>query len=847
MEYTVEALTRRNINLICDAVLPIPSPDNTASHVYTKVMRERIRNQLVDIELMNHPDAIQMLIAYMVKRQRQAFVKDGTNVGLPASEGASASIAQVSMSAFKATSHDVSLATIVDKLSSSLSTVVDRNDQKVIVHFDPEWAPDGRNYSLREVADMRAIFVRTTLLNLINSDKTVIGVLEDFKGDGLTPSMIETKNNFREDSFCAYLEPGRWNRIRALKKGGTGIVCMRLYIESQLAYSRGVTMPAIIDSITNIAGELDCSVTGSSLQDGVVDILARDMGPNLLSTVSMLEKMKSSFASIKMSGMSDVSSLALERVDLIEEGKIFTSSKRAVHYRIAELGMAHWIQNTYKGDADLSWRDLEEESYLVPPDDVQFLEHDVPIIGHFDDGTACIYYPDFGGEHAQSEELTGLYINYYLGLIGAETLDTLWVLSLDVINIKVKCVSLELIEQLLNYSGLTVLQRERSRTSELIEYLYVSSYEDPLSVMKRHLDPQSYSNYSTNDSLSQTAIDAVDEFLAAAPEGQRQSLLQNIDSEFLDRLSKYYYAVLSIDAKKKSVNKDASPLVSHVASTVYAKVLEYPFVSREKTTSNDWFTMNYVLGADGAQNNHIREPLELFQGCDIKMDPRHLSLIANYIYERGSPSGVGLPSMQRHGIGFTHEMVTQNTYVQLHSGHLRSAEPVESYTISTYMGTPPVGPGTKEREVERSIEMEKMERSRIVLGRRGRARVAAASPTNVDTGTAKSTDSIDIAIRSMFLDTDPYYSVPQFKLEDVRAPERPGPLVPSGKYSTRIAERVRDRRALDGIVGRLELLREYTGHIRETVVMSEDEVRRLHLFDMDVLYNFFTANLGFFD
>lgn len=836
----VKPLTRRTINKICDAVLPVPSLDRLASEVATNVVRERIRNQLVKIELDQRDESVEMLTGYMLNRQRQAFVKDDTNLGLPTSEATSSGVGQTAMSSFKATSSDISLTTIVGQMSSSLSTVIDRSDQKVFVHFNPQYATGGINYSLREVADMRGLFVRTTLGDVLFKDRTTIGVIAPFEGDGLDDAMNKIKKKFQAEAQYPALEPGKKNRARALKADGTGIVCMRLYIDSQLAYSRGISMHAIVRSVTEVVSDINCSVMGSSLQDGIVDILSRDVSDNLLHTVASLERIKSIFPATDLAGISSVDSMALERVNI--PGLIVQYS-RASPYFVAQLGMGLFIvDNRLQGT---TWLDLENECYLVSKSELRTLQQGTYTSLGWIGTTECIYMPDYGGQRASSDDLTELYIAYYCNVVNVPNLNDVWVLRLNIIVMKAKCVEIDLIRDILDYCGIEVLREEVSRTSpDIVEYIYVYSAVNPQDTINMHFNSKSYydaesgTDYTTSD-LSDLAKSRIDNLLANSPESMQTSLLQNIETQYLDRMSKYYYAVLSV-ARKGSSNKEAGPIIEHVASHTYSEILRFPFVSREKTTCNDWFTMNYVLGSDGAKNNYILEPVQLFAACDIKIDPRHLDLIADYVYERGEPSGVGLVGMKKHSVGFTHEMSTQNTYSQLYSGHTRAGETVESYSISTYFGVPPVGVGTKQREVEQARRIEEMDRSKNAL-RRGRVRVVLPKLNKQ----AQNSDAVDIAVRSMFIDTDPYYGIPTIHIEGARLPEPAGELIVSTKIAStasKIMSRVLDRVALDVIVGRLDLLREYTGHIKVRPVLDVET----KILDMVALGDYFTQHASFF-
>jgi hypothetical protein len=842
-------LTRVAINTICDSIQPVPSLDPVASHYSSINVVERFRDQLTKVEMIQKPETIASLVNYINKRQGLAFIKDDTNVGLPASEEGSASIAQASQSLFKATGHDVSLTTVVNQMSSVLSTVTDRSDQKVTVHFDPFYAPNRKNYSLKEIVDMRALFPYTTLQDIIIPDGVKTGIIGNFEGDGLNADMKRIKEEYINEFFAPVMEPKPWNKVYTIRNGKIGIICMRIRLDSQLMYSRNITMSQVINGLSGKTEGMSVSICASSMQEGIVDVLSKYTSklttndiPHILAG---MDRMKRNFGAIGLSGLPKVQSMSLSRVDIL---KLFVSYGKAEQYHVSNLGMKLWLA---KSDLkDLTWKNIENKVYLVSEDEKN--EEGFYELGYIGDDLVCVYstnnLPDY--EKPTEDELTDLYVQYYCinrNPLEEADFNELWVINLDALSMKINCVDMQLVDDLLDFCGIDVIGHEKSRTSELIEYIYVKSKTNPKDIIDRHFQAKSYTKENLtgdNEILSANAIDMVNKSLLSqvshlTPEKKENfvdSILRNIEVQFLNRISKYYYAILNVS--KKEQGKEKGPIVEHVVSHVYSEIIRYPFVSREKTTCNDWHTMCYVLGADAAKNNYILEPGELFASCDIKMDPRHLELLADYVFERGTAAGIGLIGLAKHGVGIMHEISIKKPYQQLAAAHLRGAESAAHYSTSTVMGTVPRGIGTKEREVEQFKKMEEMERATVLLryGQNKNVKIPGK-------GYADNSDAVGLAVRSTLLETDPYFGIPTITIKNAKTPKYLGELeTPSTIYSYKILNKVTSVADLDAIYARLKLSREYTGHIKKIITLETT----CNILDMDKLYTFFTQNANTF-
>ncbi len=75
------------------------------------------------------------------------------------------------------------------------------------------------------------------------------------------------------------------------------------------------------------------------------------------------------------------------------------------------------------------------------------------------------------------------------------------------------------------------------------------------------------------------------------------------------------------------------------------EVLKNPWVDAERTTTNDIMEIAEVLGIEAARNAIVQEIFKVLEAQDLKVDYRHVSLIADAITSKGEVKSVG-----RHGL-----------------------------------------------------------------------------------------------------------------------------------------------------------------------------------------------------
>jgi len=466
---SIKYFTRRSINRICDNIQPSPSLDPFAAKVATKVRKEQIKDQLVNIKMIQTDEAVEKMQSYINKRDGCAFIKDSVAVGLRDAEAMTSTIAQLSQSAFKAVDQGGSLGGVVNTMISVLTTVQDRADQNVTVHFDASYAPE-ENFDLREIVDMRAHFVGTYVSDLIKPNGMEIGVMAEFEGDGVSPDIREKRVRALTDYHAPVIQPGRWNKINARlnekSPSSNSVFTLRLHLNNQLMYSHGITIQNIILMIINHSDEIanQISIVPSTYAEGIIDIMPGQarMGPNWekdLAESLFLEVVKKSLTEILISGLYSVNSMQIMREDIQEQ---IQSYKPANSYYVGELGREKWLADN---NLKYTWDQVEYNTWLTD----NSRENDIKL-GEINGFTCILSFEDEKLPKPTENELTELFIKYYCG-----TLENLWMLTLDVVKMRIKCIDTRLVIKLLEYCGIEIVKIVKHSILEVDAYIYVRS------------------------------------------------------------------------------------------------------------------------------------------------------------------------------------------------------------------------------------------------------------------------------------------------------------------------------------------------------------------------------------
>jgi hypothetical protein len=590
-------LTRRIINTVCDALIQTPGIDVYACKVSTNNRRELIRDQLIGSKMVQKRSDIQRLIEYILSREACSFIKDDVNIGLRVAEAMSTNLARLSMDAFKDVGRntaETALEDVVAQIKSVVNCVQDRNDQKVTVHFDPSYAPEG-NFTLREVIDMRALFVRTYFHDLIKPGGDIVGVMDNFDGDGVSDEINNKRNEARRQLHAPRIEPGIWNlmnaRINAAssrkskKVSSNSIYTLRLHLDKQLMYARGVSMQHLVKILTEHAGDKanDISIVASSFDDAIIDVMHGniELGANTekgLAENMFLGVVAESLKVLMVAGIDKIKAMHPVRVDI---QSMITKYELANEYRVAELGREAWINNN---NLELTWDQVEYSMWLTK----RTIKSDI-LLGEVGE-LSCVSIADKyineniiinrGLRRPTEAQLTKLFIEQFSYLIVEEDseqyeeqvpMKQLWVLTLDVIAMKIKAVDLKLIERILDYCGLNVVNTVKHQSLSLIGYIYVSSVANPKTVMASY-----FSNYSFDDVFTilpdNTVVIRPD---ASIPQAMAEYILSNpkaiIGNYFASRL----YADIFTEVNSGTTVRRDVPIPQIVLEIIDTHVKEY--------------------------------------------------------------------------------------------------------------------------------------------------------------------------------------------------------------------------------------------------------------------------------
>ena len=408
---TPKALDRRVINRICDPITV--SLPNGIGHKARKVAQNNIieflRDQMVSLSLRFYatPGNIQLLAETVTKKMEAAKIKEACTVGLRDAEALTAEIAQLSMSAFKSTNQAETTLMAAIKLMETLTRVgKTRPDQKVFIHYSPDYAPEG-NFSIVEVADMRSIFLSTSIYDLLmkytpnyehyeeRRNGYVIGTMVDILEVPIDTEELEGKltsknkasrkeakealaeariHNLRrqnviegrEELISEWNFPAipsmKWNSIGAVldkeKISHNSRLMIRLYLNPQLMYSRKISMQAVVKKLKKSTGKVKCCIMTSSFSDGIIDIfpgyisneevLSKDEAEKVFLGTTLIEAL----AKDTVGGIGGVLSMHVIRKDLTEYVSVKTreilGTSKVINalspYRVSEIGRREFMR-----------------------------------------------------------------------------------------------------------------------------------------------------------------------------------------------------------------------------------------------------------------------------------------------------------------------------------------------------------------------------------------------------------------------------------------------------------------------------------------------------------------------
>lgn len=840
----LKPISRVDIDTICNSVDLVPALDSHSSAMATKVFRERLRKQLTGKKWKGGEQALNAMIAYVTKRHNLACIPDYTFVGLQSSEALSKEIAQASQDAFKVVVKVMVISALVDSMKSITETVKDRKDPKCIVHFDKGYSKLG-NFTLQEAIAMRSVFVSTTISQLFKSPP-LIGILEEFEGDGVVPELRQLRSKCMERYSTRLLPHGVWNKLAASIPSGEGfstsVLIMRCVFDPAAMYARNVGMYSLTNAITDIlsqfANDHKFCLAPSSLKDGIIDICVTGPRGREVYTDEFMTKfdaeslvldkiVEPSISFHTTGGIRGIVDMVVNRVDLTR----LLTTKQPHRYFVAECGRKLWADAN-----DLPLTNLDDYVAAVQAEEV----FDTDILLYSDGVVSYVYEDREIPEYPTSDELDNAYINYFMSLHDGVTLESLWLIELDLVAMRRMGVTWEdEMRPMLEHCGIRILEVFNHELVDLPYYIYVDSEIDSSETITSVLGAESVGI----DQLPKEALSTYRKWAAVIQEedefeSEPDKFYEKHKAEVSQRVGKYTYATLSLSKKGTSKTKkyakylDVTPYEWHVLPHSYQDIIEVPFVDRHRTYSNDWYTNTFLMGADCARNIYTDE-FYMLASVQSNTDPRHMELYCDVVFSKGYPVGCGQRGGDDHGSGALSQMGTVQQKKQLSMAYNTEAEGIESSDVATYYGAARIGADVKERQAAADLKSyySQQELMKIRYGSQ-----AVLQPDKTVTF-ASHEDTTDIAVRSFFIGRDPF-KVASDTLALALFPNEPTMT----KTATDIIVGSEDfvSRVVDGVPGKMKYLSNRVSYRTREIVPKLPE--NTHIVDLDELLVFMLAN-----
>ena len=169
-----------------------------------------------------------------------------------------------------------------------------------------------------------------------------------------------------------------------------------------------------------------------------------------------------------------------------------------------------------------------------------------------------------------------------------------------------------------------------------------------------------------------------------------------------EKLKKTYITGLKGIKQVLPIRKE-DELVIKTSGSNFKKVLDLPFVNAERTTTNDIFEIEQVLGIEAARNAIIQQTDALIQEQALNVDIRHLMLVADTMCNTGTIKGITRYGVvkQKSSVLARASFETQvkhfvNASLEGETDYLNSV--VENVMMNQYI---PVGTGLPELKVKK--------------------------------------------------------------------------------------------------------------------------------------------------
>jgi len=770
---TYAFLSRQTVNEICDSIAQCKSLDmGYASAFATRMIRENIRSQLTKVKMAETVQTIDKLLNFVNSSHYQAQIKDDISIGLRGPEALTVFLSQLSLDAFKAVGEEKEAASIINILRNIFKTSQDRIQPSITTHLDLDYAPiAGYSFTHREAYDFRAYFVNTNFMDFVTKDGYIVGVLEKYENDEVSEKIQEQREEMREKWKSPSIAPGNWTKIYNLIHGtratAGSVFMLRILLDKSVMYAHGITMNRMMKILRDRIKKSNVALIPSGFADACIDIyplgissemknleieddiirlqLENDLLSNILKEALKVTQVSGipSFDPAGKQVVQTITDLRVKRVDLINPSApepTFRVEKVVNPYYIQEIGKKQWEK--LEGIETIGW----DEKYLY----VNSAEE--------------IYYSEepTKDRKAEIEEINQLFQNTFLK---GNSIEDLWVLKLDNARIITEGVDLDQIRQALDYCGLKIYLEQEHDFLFKPGYFYLFSKESPETIIKRHFDEKTYTYEKVfgekivSDQARKWAKDRM---------GTKDLTTINFGNLQLERISHYTY--LELDTSRK-ISKPQH--LNHLINHAYDQVTRFPWVDRSKTVSNDWFNVTLALGVDIARNKYIMEPYKEIIACGARLDLRHLTSFAAYVFEKGQPAGIGLSAMKAHAVDFFSEATLERHHVQLLKAHYR--KPATNLASYAFTGAVPSRGvlETRRQEVsmmERMASLDKL-RADLRFGKKFKREIGQVNIMKVQS--KFDTAAMILGIKAQMIKGDPFAGIKLLANREKETPQYP--------------------------------------------------------------------------
>lgn len=510
------------IDSIVNSLPEIPSVDQEAGNLARKYHMIKTREALLKISMIPDPKCYEALKDSIISKFQQSLIVNDQRVGMFAAETLSNGAYQVTMDSFGMGGQDLMLGEAgLRNIEALYNVQLERNDPKVLVHFDPGYGRmPSYHFTRNDVVDMRAQLVQMTVHDFIMPGGIEIAPFEAFEGDNVPDNLRALRTSVMEEMSMNAQQVGWWNRLFMLSnpKGhiiSTSICVMRVKFDVTIMYAHRVTLEMIADTISRygkIAAE-DLVMIQSSFAEGVIDFLTGE-DFRVLKEASGSEGTTGTsreisellffngilaphFKNLKVKGVTGLAELNPVEVNVVSAIK---TTERAVMHRVASHGF-EMMKKTLKFEAD-------HQTFINNIFDVSDIDFESEYQGQNNgkvvkiitqNGRTVFYSSDESFIHPKVRLLPEEVINLELAEFynpgeaysdsTREKFSRTWVLTLDQMTIKIKGVTIRVIRDILKLANVKILHEINDELLVThVGEIYVESAEDPIRLVESYLN-----------------------------------------------------------------------------------------------------------------------------------------------------------------------------------------------------------------------------------------------------------------------------------------------------------------------------------------------------------------------